>query len=67
MIEPKDPKSHVNWKDDCSWWGKVDCSLLFGLQGGHGGPTDREVQAAASLGAKTEAHQVASPKTRSNI
>lgn len=44
--------------------------LLFGLQGGHGGPTDREgaeVEIAASLVAKTKAHHAATPKTRSNI
>lgn len=57
----------MNWKDDCSWWGEG--YLLFGLQGGHGGPTDREqeVQAAAALAAKIKTHYVGSPKTRSNI
>lgn len=57
----------MNWKDDCSWWGEG--YLLFGLQDGHGGPTDREqeVQAAAALAAKIKAHHVGSPKTRSNI
>lgn len=32
MIEAKIPKDFVNWKDNCSWWGKG--YLLFGLQSG---------------------------------